>query len=370
MRRITAFLSAGALLLGLLVWTPAAWAEESALSAQALAQAAVAASGRELGDLEPMEEDFLAAWTANAYGIPREDWVDAAVYRGRSAEAYEVAVLALADGADADEAREALEGYIHSQEGVFTGYAPEQAAIAANGLVLAEDGYVMLLICEEPERAGDGAMALLHGEAEPTPEPTAAPAPTPPRDPVTGRVLFIDPEEDDMTVYDTSAILEAWERGDPSGLSDYDRAIYDRAARALGEALADGMTDLEKERALYAWATWNVTYDWSKTDLMEETARDAYTPYGAFVNGKAVCLGMASAFKLLMNMVRLDGAWYCVDPTWDMRYTKDPGKTLAEDQWGPGYWKYFNVTSDFMAQTDHQWDYASVPEALVPEEEE
>ena len=26
---------------------------------------------------------------------------------------------------------------------------------------------------------------------------------------------------------------------------------------------------------------------------------------------------------------------------------------------------YFNVTSDWMAQTDHQWDYEDVPEATA-----
>ena len=88
-----------------------------------------------------------------------------------------------------------------------------------------------------------------------------------------------------------------------------------------------------------------------------------------------MCLGFASTFQLLMdmagvecltvvgaafdsredhawNMVRLDGEWYCVDATWDTGVPE-------------GYWSYFNVTSDYMAATDHQWDYASVPEATA-----
>ena len=63
------------------------------------------------------------------------------------------------------------------------------------------------------------------------------------------------------------------------------------------------------------------------------------------------------------NMVRLDGEWYCVDPTWDLY--ADSGLTAAESDWGPAFWDYFNVTSDWMARTDHQWDYASVPEATA-----
>ena len=57
------------------------------------------------------------------------------------------------------------------------------------------------------------------------------------------------------------------------------------------------------------------------------------------------------------NMVRLDGEWYCVDPTWDLR----PG--INQD--GEPVYGYFNVTSDVMALTDHQWDYDSVPEATA-----
>ena len=199
-------------------------------------------------------------------------------------------------------------------------------------------------------------------------------------------MLFIDPEKTDMTVYDTAPILAAWRDRSPSGLSDYDRAIYDEAERVLSRILADGMTDLEKERAVYAWVTWNVGYDWTQNDPLAETNRDSFTPYGGLVARKAVCLGVASTFELLMdcvtvvgasfnseedhawNMVRLDGRWTCADPTWDM-YDAGAGgmyaagsPELEPEQWGPAYWKFFNVTSDYMAENDHQWDYASVPE--------
>ena len=50
-------------------------------------------------------------------------------------------------------------------------------------------------------------------------------------------------------------------------------------------------------------------------------------------------------------MVRLNGNWYCVDPTWDA------GRTDSR------LWLFFNVTSSWMAMTDHQWDYSAVPEA-------
>ena len=52
------------------------------------------------------------------------------------------------------------------------------------------------------------------------------------------------------------------------------------------------------------------------------------------------------------NMVRLNGSWYCADPTWD------EGVNVVT-------FGYFNVTSDWMAFTDHQWDYSSIPEATA-----
>ena len=53
------------------------------------------------------------------------------------------------------------------------------------------------------------------------------------------------------------------------------------------------------------------------------------------------------------NMLKLDGDWYCVDTTWD-----DPMGWS-----GSITYTYFNITSDTMRETDHQWDYTDVPEA-------
>lgn len=103
----------------------------------------------------------------------------------------------------------------------------------------------------------------------------------------------------------------------------------------------------------------------------------SFTPYGGLVNRKGICLGFASTYQLLMDMagvecitvvgaaenstedhawnqVRLDGEWYCVDPTWDYGYYPVLERLF-----------FFNRTSDFFAGNvpQHQWDYDSVPEA-------
>ena len=132
----------------------------------------------------------------------------------------------------------------------------------------------------------------------------------------------------------------------------------------------------------YDWVVNNVDYDWTHQDHRKETPRESFTPYGGLVDRTAVCLGYATTFQLLCdlagvecitvpgaafesqedhgwNMVRLDGEWYCVDATWDANVRERGGRGRPED------WDFFNVTSDDMAASDHQWDYANTPEATA-----
>lgn len=94
-----------------------------------------------------------------------------------------------------------------------------------------------------------------------------------------------------------------------------------------------------------------------------ESAEDdylAFTPYGVFVNGSAVCEGYAKAFQYLMsvvgiesctvmgrgsselhmwNGVKLNDNWYYVDPSWD------DGKEYSR-------YDYFNITTEEI-ENDH-----------------
>ena len=195
-----------------------------------------------------------------------------------------------------------------------------------------------------------------------------------------GRLKYMPTGDELMVIYDTSAIAAAWKTDDPSGLSDYDRAIYDNAKEILDSILRDGMSGFEKEVEIYDWVLRNVRYYAPHMDALAEDERDAYTPYGGLVNREAVCLGYAATFQLLTElaglesmtvvgaaemtedhgwaMVRLNGEWYCVDPTWDAS-AYEFGMMDGRE------WCYFNVTSDYMARTHHQWDYDAVPEAAA-----
>ena len=386
---------------------------------------------------QTLEKDGLTAYLTNYYGLEEENWSECAVYRAGGGDAFEVAVLRLSDGTDLEKTLEGLRAYLTAREGDFTGYAPEQAAMVHSALAAGQGRYAALLLCQEPELARDAFYAAFDAgqdrgqggedasrsagdksggsssgarsvmgpasqtepapnlrpdpsakpiqELNPGPGSTSRPAPPDRSDPsrsqpeqtpaveYPGRTPYVRPGIDDMTIYDTGAILTAWREGGAGELSQLDRDILEKASQVLAQNLTEGMGDYEKERALYGWLVTHASYDQDHYDPLKSLDPNAFNPYGPLVGGKGVCLGFATAFQLLMdmaevecitvvgaaymsredhawNMVRLDGEWYCVDPTWDL---------------GLLFWRYFNVTSDWMARTDHQWDYANVPEAAA-----
>ena len=304
---------------------------------------------------ETRDEQTVTYYLTEVYGLPEGSWTDAAIYRAGGTEAFEIAVIRTESKKDAKAAVKALEGYIEAREADFTGYEPEQADIVHNAkTAFSGQDDAALLICEDPEAAA-AAFSYSYEALARTP--------------------FDPPGKDDMTLYDTSAILAAWDSGDAAGLSEKDAAILDMAGAVLKEVTTEDMTACEREAALYGWLTANAVYDQDHYDKLVVMDPDSSGPYGPLHNGKGICIGFATTFQLLLdmagvecvtvvgasrnstadhawNMVRLNGKWYCADPTWDV-------EKAPED------WDYFNVTSDWMAATDHQWDYENVPEATA-----
>ena len=332
---------------------------------------------------EYYSDEEMNALLSDLYGLEDLKWFDAAFVRMEGARAFELAVLSV-PREEQKTVVTAFQEHLLDRQGDFTGYEPEQAALVENGKVLTCGQEVALIICEDVRNVrqafercyGDGIFA----EGVPEflrPEPEQRPD---------GRYVYTDPKSDDMTLFDSSAILDAWESGDDSRLSREDKRVLDAAARVLEEWTRPGMSDYDKELALYAWLTTHVSYD--QTHYEKKGApRTSYEPYGPLVNGKGVCLGYAETFRLLMdmagiecitvtgaafrnrenhawNMVRLNGEWYCTDPTWDHN-DFDGGFQEYQELGLDQFLSYFNVTSDLMAHTDHQWDYDSVPEATA-----
>lgn len=354
--------------------------------------------------LDARDAAALEDYVADNYGLTRDQWEACAIayMSDRGAQPFEIAVFQVNDRTRLDTAvrksfTDALADYLYEREEEFSG-TPEWAATLHDDVFQLEQ-YIVLAACADSSMvvgslmfeigAASFSQFVRHNEDVPvTPpasdEPSAAPVTDPEPSPAAeypGRISFIQPNKDDMSIYDTSAIRAAWETGDVSGLSDYDRAICDAAQTVLEESLRDGMSDLEKETAIYSWIVNNVNYDWTHQDVMAETPRESFTPYGGLVNRRAVCLGYAASFQLLMdlagvecitvpgaaynseedhawNMVRLNGNWYCVDVTWDANY-RELGTSSGAD------WYFFNITSDRMALLNHQWDYGSTPEATA-----
>ena len=408
---------------------PAPTADPGSLSTDGLLEQLLAAvpEGREItGPISPEE----AAASIVLYGIDPALVDGCTVARLGGARVFELAVIDL--NTPSSEAEAALLAYLRQRQGDFTGYAPEQAALAARGRLFAVEGgcRLVLAITDGVNQIPEALAALGYTQAdtvtearphppeptpstepepvrtptptptptpapepeptpepepEPTPEPDPEPEPTPEPEPEPSPALqlpwfyqaYIPPYTDDMSIYDTSAILKAWRNGSPGGLGRKDREVYIACCQVIESRIMDGMSDYEKEWAIYSWLVNSVKYDYTHQDPSKTTPKDSYRPYGALVLGKAICLGYATTFQLLMdmldiecitvvgaafdssgdhawNMVKLNGQWYCVDATWDL----GRGSSVSRCS-------YFNVTSDHMAKSDHQWDYENVPMATA-----
>ena len=174
-------------------------------------------------------------------------------------------------------------------------------------------------------------------------------------------------------LYDTTAILEAYESGDKSGLSEEDLFTLETAMEIIDEIITDDMTDYEKEKAVYDWLVGYVCYDEEAFNPLDENLdKYNYYPYGVLKYHSAICVGNATTFKLFMdmlgidcmiihcteegehawNLVCLDDEWYHVDVTFDSGTSTDT----------PGY-EYFNVPDSFKMDDGYWWDTDEFPEA-------
>ena len=385
---------------------------------------AVAASQEDLSGLPALEGEDLTDHLSAFCGL--ETWEDGAVYAAGGMDAREITVVRLSDEASAETAADTLENYRLERQGDFFGYAPMEADRLDRAAVVQRGCYAALLVCDDPEAAKETFDACLAGELaplveeegepvlsvpseepeatqvlapeteKPEPSPTPEPEPTPSEPPeeterpilnpdldTSDFVPFTAPNDANMEIYDTSAIRAAWETGDEDGLSDKDAAILEQCRAVLGELITEDMTDFQKELAVHDWIVEHGSYDQTVHNNPGHSGRTGYRdPYGILVGGYGNCLGYSTTFQLLMdlcdvecitvvgaafdsmedhawNMVRLDGEWYCVDVTWDDP-TMGNGNTNSVVRH-----RYFNVTSQHMRDTDHQWDYLYVPEATA-----
>lgn len=365
------------------------------------------------------ENDF-DSYLADAYQIAPADVIDGTVLYAGGVNAQEIAVLQMKEAADVQTAVKAFADYIYAREGAFTGYAPEQAAILELSATAERGRYAVLLICPDQDAARDtlakcfavpppamtydpNAIAIKPEpipqpepepqpvtEPEPAPDPEPAPQPEPEPeqepgpepDPQPEPVPAPEPEPDSDWAYDESRIIAAWTSGGRDGLYAEDLAILSVLDQI--PALTDtSLSAYDRELALHDWML-----DWAEYDpgaLSSGPRGDPIphndNPYGFLVGKKGICLGYSTTFQLFMdiigiecvtvpgtahagtddhawNLVKLDGEWYAVDVTWD-----DPVSSIPMIIPKATAHRYFNVTSDFLREHDHQWTEEGVPEA-------
>lgn len=141
---------------------------------------------------------------------------------------------------------------------------------------------------------------------------------------------------------------------------------------AVAEAMAvlpEGADEFNRELLLHDWVVRRVEYDSAAAADQTGEYPQAYTVYGALVEGKAVCEGYARAMQLLLrkagmgcslisgkaggdehmwNLVKVDGALYHLDATWDDSIMTEGGQEISH--------LYFNLTDEEIAATHSDFD--------------
>lgn len=124
-------------------------------------------------------------------------------------------------------------------------------------------------------------------------------------------------QENDVTIggeyviKETTQISDAYKSGNTSNLSDKDKETLGMAKSVLDEIITDGMSDYEKELAVYKWMTANIGFDsGSMTVVPDDDSKPVDNPNGVLKNHEAVCVGYATTFRLFMQ-IWASTAWSC-----------------------------------------------------------
>ncbi|MCM3162593.1 transglutaminase domain-containing protein [Metabacillus litoralis] len=149
--------------------------------------------------------------------------------------------------------------------------------------------------------------------------------------------------------------------------------LEQKANQIISKTITPGMSEYQKVKAIHDYLVLNTAYDYDNY-LRGSLPEDSYNVYGALIKGTAVCEGYTEAMIYLLsklnietlyvtgtgngeahawNKVKIDGAWYNVDATWN-----DP----VPDKKGYVRYDYFLVTDSELAK-DHNWDNSGFPKA-------
>ncbi|MDE6209259.1 MAG: hypothetical protein K2M73_06225 [Lachnospiraceae bacterium] len=170
-------------------------------------------------------------------------------------------------------------------------------------------------------------------------------------------------------IISTKNISDAYISGDSSALNDEDKKTLEVASAILDEIITDNMSVYEKEEAIYKWICENVSHEENGTVAVPEARGIVDRPYGVLQNKQAVCVGFATSFRLLTNMIGLDciimhdtglgHSWNIVKLDDDCWYIVDC--YMDADNYSPLY-SSFNMNDEY-AGNSHDWDASLYPVA-------
>lgn len=167
-------------------------------------------------------------------------------------------------------------------------------------------------------------------------------------------------------IVSTRALSDAYLAGDWSHLTEDEQETIELAAEVIDEVIEDGMTDYEKEVAIYDWMFENIKHDDGITVAIPTTGNYCDNPHGVLLTHKAVCVGFATTFRLFMHM--LDIECMVVHDTylshsWDLVKIGDGWyhTDLYMDAEGTRY-ANFNMTDEICYQSN-DWDMSFYPAA-------
>lgn len=151
--------------------------------------------------------------------------------------------------------------------------------------------------------------------------------------------------------------------------NNIDDVTMKKADEIIASVIKPGMTDFEKELALYDYVMTHAEYD--NVNYRKNTIPDeSHTAYGILVKGIGVCDGYSKAMALLLNkvgiectiivsyemdhawnIVRIDGKLYHLDATFGDGMSSAGGTRMYD---------YFNLTDDQIS-ISHEWDRTRYP---------
>ena len=173
---------------------------------------------------------------------------------------------------------------------------------------------------------------------------------------------------DEYEIRSTTHISDAYLNGDDSQLGKEDRETLEMAKAVLDEIITDGMSNYEKELAVYTWMVENLGGDGGGSGGVISRpggSQNPFTPHDVLLRKTAVCVGYATTFRLFMNMLGMDvhivhndyHSWDLVEIEDDQWYHVDVYTDVHGAMFGN-----FNMTDD-VCDMGHSWDGSALPVA-------